>query len=700
MSLDIQVRVDTSQALPAADKLEAELHNVENAGVRAGKRTGDSMRDAARGMGQASSKAESLGSMLKQFAGAAGISFGVQQVLALSDSYSSLENRLKTVATSTSNLNDLMARTKDIAIATRSDWSTTGEAFTRLSKATKEMGMSQERALGVTKTLNMALQSSGASSNEASAATLQLMQALRKGYLNGDEFNTMAESMGDLLDMLSKKMGVSTGQLKELGSQGKITREIIIGALEDNAGMIEKTFLASVPTMTQQWAVFKTELMDGIGSFMKQTQLIAKLGDAMKTLGSAIKPILNVLGDLVSVGLTVNGWIEAAGEKFELLGGYARSLLGPLSLLGKPFGLIGSAIKSLVGEYDILSMYQEQIKKNWLSGTEEGRKFNAMLQEQIIRMNVLTNISLLYAKGGMASTGGGIWGDDFDKRTGFSKFKDRLKTRGEMFKNAIDERVKQYEEWQDNEKTFAREDEQGLHSKFALETNARSTTDFSGVSDISTSISSAELQAVAFRRELENIELAAKKYQLAMASANDGVARGFNKISDEIHDTAQLTENVLVNAFHNAEDALVQFAMTGKLEFKSMVSSMIADLIRLQLRKAIAGIIDMASPGVTLGPGVTPLPGYASGGSFMVGGHGGTDTTPIAFMATPGERVTVETQGQQSQRDDRVGGPMNLSIYLDERDAVRAIESPDGQKVIARVIRKMFPQLRTDLTGR
>jgi len=34
-------------------------------------------------------------------------------------------------------------------------------------------------------------------------------------------------------------------------------------------------------------------------------------------------------------------------------------------------------------------------------------------------------------------------------------------------------------------------------------------------------------------------------------------------------------------------------------------------------------------------------PGMATGGSFTVGGSGGTDSTPVSFMATPGETVSV-----------------------------------------------------------
>ena len=41
------------------------------------------------------------------------------------------------------------------------------------------------------------------------------------------------------------------------------------------------------------------------------------------------------------------------------------------------------------------------------------------------------------------------------------------------------------------------------------------------------------------------------------------------------------------------------------------------------------------------------MKGFATGGSFMVGGHGGVDTNVVAFKATKGEKVTIETPQQQ-----------------------------------------------------
>ena len=46
--------------------------------------------------------------------------------------------------------------------------------------------------------------------------------------------------------------------------------------------------------------------------------------------------------------------------------------------------------------------------------------------------------------------------------------------------------------------------------------------------------------------------------------------------------------------------------------------------------------------------GLGKLLGFEHGGSFMVGGAGGPDSSLVAFRATPGERVTVQTPQQQS----------------------------------------------------
>lgn len=156
-----------------------------------------------------------------------------------------------------------------------------------------------------------------------------------------------------------------------------------------------------------------------------------------------------------------------------------------------------------------------------------------------------------------------------------------------------------------------------------------------------------------------------------------GAQEALRNYADEARNIAKQTENLFTNAFKGMEDALVNFVKTGKLDFKSLADSIISDLVRIQVRKAItaavgsgassdggllggllnwgkglfgggtaagtAGITDFAVAG-----GYVPF-GAAGGADWMVGGGGGTDSKIAQFRVTPGERIIVQTPEQQAR---------------------------------------------------
>ena len=65
--------------------------------------------------------------------------------------------------------------------------------------------------------------------------------------------------------------------------------------------------------------------------------------------------------------------------------------------------------------------------------------------------------------------------------------------------------------------------------------------------------------------------------------------------------------------------------------------------------------------GSFLGNMFADLLGFQHGGSFKVGGSGGKDSQLVAFKASPNERVSVETPGQQNKK-----GGSNVT-YIDAR---------------------------------
>jgi len=67
--------------------------------------------------------------------------------------------------------------------------------------------------------------------------------------------------------------------------------------------------------------------------------------------------------------------------------------------------------------------------------------------------------------------------------------------------------------------------------------------------------------------------------------------------------------------------------------------------------------------------------GLQHGGSFIVGGGGGTDSQPVSFMATPGERVTVETPNQ-SKASGSDGGNVVRELRALRKDLATVVAKP------------------------
>lgn len=212
----------------------------------------------------------------------------INEIPQLADAYTNLENRLRRLASTEEGRNTLMERTRQIANASRSEWAATGELFVRLTNATSEMGISQGRTLRLTETISKAFAMSGASATEASAGMLQLSQAFASGRLQGDEFRTLNEAVPDVLRLVAKEMGVTYGELKKLGSEGKITSQVLLDAFEHAQESIDEGFGQTAPTLSQQWTVFKTEMIAVVGDLVKNTNIVQTLGNAFKNLADAI----------------------------------------------------------------------------------------------------------------------------------------------------------------------------------------------------------------------------------------------------------------------------------------------------------------------------------------------------------------------------------------------------------------------------
>jgi hypothetical protein len=104
---------------------------------------------------------------------------------------------------------------------------------------------------------------------------------------------------------------------------------------------------------------------------------------------------------------------------------------------------------------------------------------------------------------------------------------------------------------------------------------------------------------------------AAREAGAAAAEGADTALTGWQAVTAALADYAAKARDIggdiggaLVGAFQSAENAIGDFVKTGKLDFRDLVTSMIADLAKLAARRFILGPIANALSGVLGGAGV------------------------------------------------------------------------------------------------
>lgn len=113
------------------------------------------------------------------------------------------------------------------------------------------------------------------------------------------------------------------------------------------------------------------------------------------------------------------------------------------------------------------------------------------------------------------------------------------------------------------------------------------------------------------------------------ADWKNGASTAFADYLEQSRNVSAQTQTLFTNSFKNMEDAIVSFAQTGKLNFSSFANSLIADLIRIQVRAAESNLLTMA--GQAIMGYYAQSQGYGStstmDGAQQVGGSGGFQQT-------------------------------------------------------------------------
>ncbi|MGR3359599.1 MAG: phage tail tape measure C-terminal domain-containing protein [Paracoccus sp. (in: a-proteobacteria)] len=138
--------------------------------------------------------------------------------------------------------------------------------------------------------------------------------------------------------------------------------------------------------------------------------------------------------------------------------------------------------------------------------------------------------------------------------------------------------------------------------------------------------------------------------------ATEATATGWKAVTEALSDYAKKAKDIgadigqaLVGAFQSAEDAIGEFVKTGKLDFRDLVTSLLADLSKLAARRFLLGPIANALSGALGGAGGIFASIMHTGG--IVGAGSPSRTVPaLAFAGAP----RMHSGGMVGLRHDEV----------------------------------------------
>jgi hypothetical protein len=187
---------------------------------------------------------------------------------------------------------------------------------------------------------------------------------------------------------------------------------------------------------------------------------------------------------------------------------------------------------------------------------------------------------------------------------------------------------------------------------------------------------------------------AARNAGAAAAASAEWAATGWGAMTAALADYATKARDIggdigqtLVGAFQSAENAVATFVKSGKLDFRDLVTSMIADLAKLAARRFILGPIanalsgalggagglfaDILHAGGTVGspgPGrMVPAMAFAGAPRMHSGGWAGIKPDEVPAILQRGERVL--SRREAAGYGQGTSPTPNISVTINARDA-------------------------------
>lgn len=258
------------------------------------------MNEAKRHVSGATSAIEKSAQVARKALGAIGAALSIREVIQYADTWKQVENQLKQVTDTETGMVRVRDQLFAVSKSTNAELSNTVNLYSELYRATRELNVSENEVVDVTKTINNLFLAGGKAASETAGAIRQLTQGLASGALRGDEFNSVAEGAPRILDAIAASTGMARGELREFAATGGITSEILVTALQEYQDEAQRMADMTERTFSQKLTNAKTNLTAFVGESDLATGAVNWLGSAIETLSEWLSPASRFVSDLGS----------------------------------------------------------------------------------------------------------------------------------------------------------------------------------------------------------------------------------------------------------------------------------------------------------------------------------------------------------------------------------------------------------------
>lgn len=296
-----RAQTDVAKSMQEQKDTLGELASAATKAAEAAQKATTANRNHKESTDEAKKSADQLTQSLKSLVASYVSIQGLKKAVDLSDSLVSMRARLD-------RMNDGLQTTQELETMIYQSAQRSRGSFTDTMSLVSQLGTMAGDAFGSSKEivqfaeqLNKQLALSGASGSSAQAAILQLEQGLASGVLRGDELNSVMEQAPALAKSIADYMKVSVGELREMGSQGQITADIVKNALFAAAKDTNAEFEKTPMTWAQVWTVASNTAIRALDPLLTAINWVAN------NLDVAI-PLVVSLGAAFGVLLIAANW--------------------------------------------------------------------------------------------------------------------------------------------------------------------------------------------------------------------------------------------------------------------------------------------------------------------------------------------------------------------------------------------------------